>query len=232
MIILESLPDGYIYSNILLKLYLRSLKNDGKLMLNSHIPFNSAMLAQVTRQHVGVIEKAMIIFKDLGLIEILDNGAIYLLHIQNFIGQSSTEADRVRKYRRKIDTDRENVQMLQQTYDKCTLEIENKVKVKENKIYCEADSKEATSNIKKAHGSYKNIMLTDSELEDIKKRGSEYMIEKMSAYLVSSGKTYKNHKATIDLWLQKEGKNSAASQGSNTGELNTKKFRRSEDKYL
>lgn len=28
-IILESMPDGYIYSNILLKLYLRSLKNDG-----------------------------------------------------------------------------------------------------------------------------------------------------------------------------------------------------------
>ena len=29
MIILESMPDGYIYSNILLKLYLRSLKNEG-----------------------------------------------------------------------------------------------------------------------------------------------------------------------------------------------------------
>ena len=40
MIILESMQDGYIYSNILLKLYLRSLKNDGKLMLNDKIPFN------------------------------------------------------------------------------------------------------------------------------------------------------------------------------------------------
>ena len=29
MIVLESMPDGYIYSNILLKLYLRSLKYEG-----------------------------------------------------------------------------------------------------------------------------------------------------------------------------------------------------------
>lgn len=28
--ILESMKDGYIYSNILLKLYLRSLRNEGK----------------------------------------------------------------------------------------------------------------------------------------------------------------------------------------------------------
>ncbi|HBK5231260.1 TPA: phage replisome organizer N-terminal domain-containing protein, partial [Enterococcus faecium] len=30
MVLLESMPDGYIYSNILLKLYLRSLKHEGK----------------------------------------------------------------------------------------------------------------------------------------------------------------------------------------------------------
>lgn len=40
-IILESMPDGYIYSNILLKLYLRSLKNDGLLMFNNLIPYNA-----------------------------------------------------------------------------------------------------------------------------------------------------------------------------------------------
>ena len=40
MIILESMPDGFLYSNILIKLYLRSLKNNGKLMFNDRIPFN------------------------------------------------------------------------------------------------------------------------------------------------------------------------------------------------
>ena len=36
--ILESMKDGYIYSNILLKLYLRSLRNEGRLMYRNVIP--------------------------------------------------------------------------------------------------------------------------------------------------------------------------------------------------
>ena len=95
-VILESMPDGYIYSNILLKLYLRSLKNDGFLMFNNLIPYNSQMLATITRHQVGTVEKAVKIFKDLQLIEILDNGAIYMTNIKNFVGKSSTDADRKR----------------------------------------------------------------------------------------------------------------------------------------
>ncbi|HEM4556329.1 TPA: phage replisome organizer N-terminal domain-containing protein [Streptococcus suis] len=101
-IILESMPDGYIYSNILLKLYLRSLKNNGLLMFNDLIPYNSQMLATITRHHVGVIEKAIQIFQQLRLIEILDNGAIYMTNIQNFVGKSSTDADRKRAEYNKI----------------------------------------------------------------------------------------------------------------------------------
>lgn len=100
--ILESMPDGILYSNILLKLYLRSLKNNGKLMFNDRIPYNPQMLSTITRQPVAVVEKAVGIFKEMGLIEVLDNGAIYMLDIQNFIGSSNTEADRKREYRRKI----------------------------------------------------------------------------------------------------------------------------------
>ena len=102
MIILESMPDGHLYSNILLKLYLRSLKNEGKLMFNDRIPYNATMLSQITRHSVGTVEKALNLFKELSLIDILDTGAIYMLDIQNFIGESSTEADRKRLYRQKI----------------------------------------------------------------------------------------------------------------------------------
>jgi len=98
MIVLESMPDGYLYSNILMKLFLRSLKNEGKLMFNEKIPYNSKILAQVTRHHEGVIEKAIKIFAELDLIEVMDNGAIFILDIQNYIGKSSSEADRQREY--------------------------------------------------------------------------------------------------------------------------------------
>lgn len=102
LIILQNMQDGYLYSDILMKLYLRSLKTNGKLMFNDMIPYTPNILAQVVRHQVGTVEKALKLFRDLGLIEVLDNGAIYMLDIQNFIGKSSTEADRIRNYRQEI----------------------------------------------------------------------------------------------------------------------------------
>ena len=107
IIMLESLPDGMLYSNILMKLYLRSLKREGKLMISDRIPLNPVALSQITRHSVGDVEKAIKVLQELELIEILDNGAIYMLDIQNFIGKSSTEADRIRSYRKKIDDEKQ-----------------------------------------------------------------------------------------------------------------------------
>ena len=127
--ILESMKDGYLYSNILLKLYLRSLKNDGKLVVNDRIPYNAEMLASVTGHQVGTIKQALSMFKELGLIEILENGAIYMLDIQNFIGKGSTEADRQRLYDRRISDERKQKKLtqsrnLEEILEKSTPEIE------------------------------------------------------------------------------------------------------------
>ena len=138
MIILESMPDGYLYSNILLKLYLRSLKHEGRLMFNDKIPFNSTMLAQVTRHTIGNVEKAIQIFRDLSLIEVLDNGAIYLADIQNFIGESSTEADRKRLYRQRIEKEKRMLlperQMSDKSPDKSPpeIELEKEIEIKKD----------------------------------------------------------------------------------------------------
>lgn len=129
MIVLESMADGYKYANILMKLYLRSLKYEGKLMFNERIPYNSTILAQVTRHSVGDIERAINIFKELDLIEVLDNGAIFITDIQNFIGKSTTEADRKREYRLRIEKEK-NGQTLktndQELLDKPTVKEEVK----------------------------------------------------------------------------------------------------------
>ena len=79
MILLQNMVDGYLYSDILMKLYLRSLKNEGKLIFKDLIPYTPSALAQVVRHQVGTVEKALRIFQELGLVEILDNGAIYML---------------------------------------------------------------------------------------------------------------------------------------------------------
>ncbi|PKM69865.1 MAG: hypothetical protein CVU94_02000 [Firmicutes bacterium HGW-Firmicutes-19] len=81
------------------------------------------------------------------------------------------------------------------------------------------------------YGEYKNVKLTQKQFEDINNKGFDYLVERLSSYMKSKGKEYADHHATIMLWSKKEVKNIAASQGS-TSELDTKKFRRADDKYL
>lgn len=123
LIILESMENGYIYSNILLKLYLKSLKNDGRLLFNNKIPYNPTLIAKVIRHNPNDVEKALKIFEQLGLIEVLQNGTIYMSEIQSLIGKSSTEADRKREYRKRIEM--EKGQMSRQ----CPLEIEKELEI-------------------------------------------------------------------------------------------------------
>lgn len=107
IVLLESMPDGYLYSNILLKLYLLSLKDEGRLMFKGTIPYSPQMIATITRHQIGTVEKALKILAQMGLIEVLDSGAIYMLNIQSLIGQSSTEADRRRYYYNRIQEEKE-----------------------------------------------------------------------------------------------------------------------------
>ena len=195
MIILQNMQDGYLYSDILMKLYLRSLKNDGKLMFNDLIPYTPSVLAQVVRHQVGTVEKALDIFQKLGLIEILDNGAIYMLDIQNFIGKSSTEADRIRNYRQEIKQEQIDCTNVQQMYDKSTPEIEIEKEI-ELEIKKEKD-------IKHKYGEYQHVLLTDKQLEELKKEYSNYeeLIKYLDEYIEMKGYKAKNHYLAIKKWV-------------------------------
>ncbi len=159
MIILENMDngDGIIYSNILLKLYLRSLKYEGRLMFNERIPFNAQMLSTIVRHPVGVVEKALKAFVDLGLVEVMDNGAIYMLDIQNFIGRTSTEADRKKIYRAQIAKEKglliEDGRMSGQMSDKRTPELELEIDI-EKEIDKEVEASTATS----TNSDFKNLI--------------------------------------------------------------------------
>ena len=49
IVLLESMQDGILYSYILLKLYLKSLKHGGRLQLDESIPYTPQMIATITR---------------------------------------------------------------------------------------------------------------------------------------------------------------------------------------
>ena len=162
MKVLESMQDGYKYSNILLKLYLMSLQSDGKLMLNERIPYNSKMIATITRHSVGDVEKALRLFKDLGLIEVLDSGAIYMLDIQKYIGKSSTEADRQREYQRKISYSKE---ICKESNKKSTPEIEIELE-KDIEIDIDTDTKKKNKSAKADLNGMIDSFTENEELRD------------------------------------------------------------------
>ena len=57
-------------------------------------------------------------------------------------------------------------------------------------------------------GEYKNVILSKKEIEDLKEEYPEtwmQWVEKLSAYMASTGKTYQKHIATIRLWAMKDG---------------------------
>ena len=67
------------------------------------------------------------------------------------------------------------------------------------------------------YGEYQNVRLTEEEYKNLKEKlnsHAEIMINKLSRYMESSGKTYQNHYATILKWYE-EDKEKPRHQGGN-----------------
>lgn len=127
---------------------------------------------------------------------------VYSLDTQDRLGKDRLELgkDRVR------DRDRER-QELESAHapENLPLEIaENKNNKNNENDFNNSDNKKPTRH---KYGTYKNVFLTDEDMEKLK---SEFpddwqsRIERLSEYIASSGKTYKNHLATIRVWAKKD----------------------------
>ena len=205
IVLLESMQDGMLYSNILLKLYLKSLKNGGKLQLDEHIPYTAQMIATLTRHQIGTVERALEIFRQLGLVEQLDSGAFYMTDIELMIGQSSTEAERKRAARL------ENKALLPpRTKGGHLSDIRPPEIELEKEIEIKREIEKGRS--ARAYGRYQNVFLTDEELADLQASfptvWGQY-IEKLSEYMASTGKRYQSHAATIRRWAGEDAKKAA-----------------------
>lgn len=60
--------------------------------------------------------------------------------------------------------------------------------------------------VRHKYGMYNNVLLTDEDLEKLKTEFSDWeqRIERLSEYIASAGKSYKNHLATIRSWARKD----------------------------
>lgn len=76
-----------------------------------------------------------------------------------------------------------------------------------------APSQKPSKPVKHKYGEYKNVLLTDDELEKLKDEYFDWeeRIERLSSYVASTGKSYKSHYATIRNWARKDQERSAQS---------------------
>lgn len=211
MVILESMQDGLLYSNLLLKMYLMSLKSGGILMLNDHLPHTPQTIATFTRHQVGTVERALKVFLEFGLVEILTDGAYYMTDIQLLIGQSSTEGERKKKERMRLKRQKllpsggVDICPPYSRGDICPPEIRDKrldIRDKENRE-CVGTP---------AYGRYQNVFLTDDELTELQKELPalwQTYVDRLSEYMASTGKQYQNHAATIRRWAAEDRKKTA-----------------------
>ena len=100
IVVLEGSKDGILYVNILLKLYLKSLQHNGKLLLNEKTPLSAEMIALLTRHEVGTVERAMRAFMQLGLVVVQEDDIYYMPEIEQMPGKGSSDAERKARYRR------------------------------------------------------------------------------------------------------------------------------------
>ena len=85
---------------------------------------------------------------------------------------------------------------------KCNTEIDIEKDTEKDK---KKESKKKTP-IRHKYGEYNNVLLSDDELDKLKAEFTDWeaRIERLSAYIAQSGKSYKSHLATIRNWARKE----------------------------
>jgi len=99
--VIKNMPNGKDYVIFYLALMLESVETIGHLRFSNLVPYNEEMLASVTETNVDIVRTAVKIFESLGLMEILDDGTIYMTQVAEMTGKESESAERVRRYRLK-----------------------------------------------------------------------------------------------------------------------------------
>lgn len=99
---IEEQENGKEYCLFYLKLCLKSLKTGGLLIRNVGellIPYDIKKLAEITKTELDTAIVAMEIFKKIGLVQILDNGEIFLTQLSEMVGSETDKAKAMRAKR-------------------------------------------------------------------------------------------------------------------------------------
>ena len=84
---------------------------------------------------------------------------------------------------------------------------ENPAQLSTNRTSTETINKREKKEIQHRYGSYENVLLSDTEYSKLRQefpRDYQMRVERLSEYMASTGRSYKNHLATIRSWAKRE----------------------------
>lgn len=144
---IEEQENGIVYSNFYLKLCLKAIRTEGRLIRlvgNTLIPYDIKSIAKLVNMPVDTVAVAMHLFEKIGLVERLETGEIYLSQINEMIGKETDKAAMMRRKRaeQKLNLEGNNVTPSlpagYQTLPECYTEIEKEIE-KDTEIDTEAE---------------------------------------------------------------------------------------------
>ena len=200
---IEEQPNGKDYCLFYLKLCLKSLKSEGLLIRNVGnmlVPYDAKKLSDLTNTDVDTVKVAMDMFKKIGLVDILENGEIFMNQLNTMVGKETDYAEqkRIQRENKKQIEQKDNVHLLSLESPKIVhTEIEKEIeKEKEKEIYFESDDK--TLNLTNQQ---KEKLLENKEDIDI-----DYYIERIVAYNETKPKSkkYKSLYLTLGDWIRRD----------------------------
>jgi predicted phage replisome organizer len=189
--------------------------HDGAFISPKEIPFKDISdIAIMIDREEEELQLCMSFFIKEGMITVVDD--IYMLsnwsEYQNTDGMEKIrESNRLRqaKYREKQKLLVGNV--IGNVTDNVTVTLSNALDIDiEEEKEEDLDKKNKKNNnkpVRHKFGEYKNVLLSDEDVEKLKNEfptDYEARIENLSSYIASTGKSYKNHLATIRNWARKE----------------------------
>ena len=160
---LEEQRNGKDYCLFYLKLCLKSLKSNGILIRNVGqilVPYDAKKLAEITNTSVDTVIVALELFQKIGLIQILENGEIYISQLSEMVGSESKWAKykRNKKPLENIQTDSNDIPKKLQAEQEQEQEIEKEQDI-EQEIEQEIEQQQDIDKILKNYYSDREIKI-------------------------------------------------------------------------
>lgn len=205
ILLIESMPDSYAIITVWFKLLCMAGKqNNSGVFVMGKIAYTDKMLATIFRMKESTVQLALHTFEQFGMIKIID-GVITIPNWEKHQNLDKMEQAK-EQTRLRVAKHREKQKLLAERNVTVTKDV---TRCNADRLDIDKDLEEDKENIKESrhkYGAYNNVLLSDTDLEKLKAELPDYeeRIERLSEYIASTGKSYKNHLATIRSWARKD----------------------------